>query len=96
MQAMDAEQKKAVMVSAEVHRRIVALRKGDQTYGDVVAASIQALEMQESLSVIPCIDDISEEELDLRVREIEEHPERRISLGESMRRRSAVKGKGNV
>ena len=44
MQTMDAEQKKSVMVSAEVHQRIAALRKGDQTYGDVVASSIQALE----------------------------------------------------
>ena len=96
MQSTDAEHKKAVMVSPEVHRRIVALQTGNQTYGDVVAASIQALEMQESRSAIPYIDDISEEKLDLRVREIEEHPERRISLGESMRRRSATKGKDNV
>ncbi len=44
MQAVDAEHKKSVMVSADVYRRIVALRKGDQTYGDVVASSIQALE----------------------------------------------------
>lgn len=44
MQTMDAKQKKSVMVSAEVHQRIAALRKGDQTYGDVVASSIQALE----------------------------------------------------
>ena len=96
MQAVDAEQKKSVLVSADVHRRIVALRKGNQTCGDVVAASIRALEMQESPTKIPCIDDISEEELNLRVREIEEHPERRISLEESMKKRAAAKNTGNV
>lgn len=96
MQAMDTEQKKSVMVSAEVHQKIVSLRRGKQTYGDVVAASILALEEREARSAIPCIDDISEEELDRRVREMNEHPECRISLEESMRRRAAAKGKGNV
>lgn len=96
MQAMDTDQKKSVMVSADVHRRIVALRKGNQTYGDVVAASIRVLEDQKSRSSIPCIDDISNEELDRRVREMEEQPECRISLEESMKRRAAAKGKSNV
>ncbi len=85
MQAMDSEQKKSIMVSAEVHRRIVALRRGDQTYGDVVEASIRALEEKESRSVIPCIDDISDEELDQLFLEAREHPEKCSTLEECMK-----------
>jgi len=85
MQAVDSEQKKSVMVSAEVHRRIVSLRRGDQTYGDVVEASIRALEEQESRSDIPCIDDISDEEIDQIFREAREHPEECSTLEESMK-----------
>jgi len=85
MQAVDSEQKKSVMVSAEVHRRIVSLRRGDQTYGDVVEASIRALEEQESRSDIPCIDDISDEEINQIFREAREHPEECSTLEESMK-----------
>ncbi|MCZ0862281.1 hypothetical protein [Methanocorpusculum vombati] len=96
MQAIEHREKKSVTVSADVHRRIVALREGNETYGDVVAASVSALEEKKQRAAIPCIDDITEEELDRRSREMKEHPECRISLGESMERRAAAKGKGNV
>ena len=57
MQAVE-QQKKSVTVSADVHRKIVSLRRGNQTYGDVVAESIKALEEKEQHASIPCIDDI--------------------------------------
>ncbi|MDO5845263.1 MAG: hypothetical protein Q4Q53_09000 [Methanocorpusculum sp.] len=38
MQAV--EQKKTVTISPEVHNRIISLRRGNQTYGDVVAEAI--------------------------------------------------------
>lgn len=44
MQVMEADSKKSVLVSADVHRRIAALRKGNQTYGDVVGKSVQTFE----------------------------------------------------
>ena len=84
MQAVE-EQKKSVIVSADVHRKIISLRRGNQTYGDVVAESIKALEEKEQRSLIPSIDDISSEELDRRFREMEEHPELCSTLEESMR-----------
>ncbi|HJJ53428.1 MAG TPA: hypothetical protein O0X66_02880 [Methanocorpusculum sp.] len=56
--------RKTITVLPDVHRRIAGLRRGDQTYGDVVAASIAALERELGVSVIPVIDDKCLEELD--------------------------------
>ncbi|MCZ9312063.1 MAG: hypothetical protein O0V67_01675 [Methanocorpusculum sp.] len=91
MQVMEPEQKKSVMVSADVHRRIVALRKGNQTYGDVIAASIQALEEREEISSLPCVDDFSEEEIDQMFREAQEHPEECCTLEEFMKRQEEIR-----
>ena len=85
MQAIGHREKKSVTISADVHRRIVALREGDQTYGDVVAASVRALEEKKQRAAIPCIDDITDEELDRREREIDEHPERCCSLEDCLK-----------
>ncbi|MDV0444057.1 hypothetical protein [Methanorbis rubei] len=93
MQAMEPEQKKSVMVSADVHRRIVALRKGDQTYGDVVAASIRVLEEREEISSLPCVDDFSEEEIDQMFREAQEHPEEFCTLEEFMKKQEEIRRK---
>ena len=93
MQAMDADQKKSVTVSADVHRRIVALRKGNQTYGDVIAASIQALEEREEISSLPCVDDFSDEEIDQMFREAQEHPEECCTLEEFMKKQEEIRRK---
>ena len=90
MQAVE-QQKKSVTVSADIHRKIVSLRRGNQTYGDVIAELIKAHEEAERRAEIPCIDDISSEELDRRSLDAVEHPEMFISLEESMKRRAAVK-----
>ena len=60
------ERKKTVTVSPEVHRRIVALRRGNQTFGDVIAESIRALEEKQAGPDIPCFDDL---DLDAHIRE---------------------------
>ncbi len=65
MQAQEhIDTKKTITVMPDVHRRIVELRRGNQTYGDVVAASIAALERELGISPIPVIDDKCLEELD--------------------------------
>ena len=58
------QQKKSVLVSEDVHRKIVSLRRGDQTYGDVIAESIKALKRELGVSAIPVIDEKCLEELD--------------------------------
>jgi predicted CopG family antitoxin len=63
MQAVE-QQKKTVTVSADVHKKIVSLRRGDQTYGDVIAELIKAHEEAEQCAGIPCIDEKYLEELD--------------------------------
>jgi predicted CopG family antitoxin len=63
MQAV-GQQKKTVTVSADVHKKIVSLRRGDQTYGDVIAELIKAHEEAEQCAGIPCIDEKYLEELD--------------------------------
>jgi predicted CopG family antitoxin len=85
MQAIEHRSKKSVTISADVHRRIAALREGNETYGDVVAASVRALEEKKQISAIPCIDDISDEELDRRLLEMKEHPELCSTLDECLR-----------
>lgn len=85
MQAIEHREKKSVTISPDVHRRIVALREGNETYGDVVAASIAALEEKKQRAAVPCIDDITEEELDRRERVMDEHPERCCSLEECLK-----------
>ena len=91
MQAVERQKKtKTVTVSADVHRKIVSLRRGDQTYGDVIAESIKALEEKEQREAIPRIDDISDEELDQLFREAREHPEKCSTLKESMKEYEAM------
>lgn len=84
MQAVE-QQKKSVTVSADVHRKIVSLRRGNQTYGDVIAELIKANEEAERRAGIPCIDDISDEEVDQLFLEAREHPEKCSTLEESMK-----------
>ena len=65
------ERKKSVLVSFEVHQRIAALRRGKQTYGDVIAESIKALEEKEDASRLQYIEDINLDRLELDVAESE-------------------------
>jgi predicted CopG family antitoxin len=89
MQAVE-QQKKSVTVSADVHRKIVSLRRGNQTYGDVVAESIKALEEKEQHASIPCIDDIDMDELEEKERIADADFENRyVGLEESMKRYAA-------
>lgn len=79
--------KKTITITPDVHRKIVSLRRGKQTYGDVVAASIAALEREMEHPDIPCIDDIDMAELDKQVDEWEKEPEKHyITLDESRKR----------
>ncbi|MDU9376620.1 hypothetical protein McpSp1_12430 [Methanocorpusculaceae archaeon Sp1] len=76
--------KKTITVTPDIHRKIVSLRRGNQTYGDVVAASIAALERERERPDISCIDDIDMNELDKQVDEWDKEPDKHyITLEES-------------
>lgn len=92
MQAV--EQKKTVTISPEVHRKIVTLRKGNQTYGDVVAESIKALEEKQQREGLLCESDIDWNELDKKISDADaDFDNNYISLEDSMKRRYEGKHK---
>ena len=83
MQAL--ERKISVLVTPEVYKRIAALRRGKQTYGDVIEESIKALEEKNNISNLPCIDDVDLDELDKDITE-EEFEKNYVSLESSPKR----------
>ena len=58
------ERRKTVTVSPEIHRRIVALRQGKQTFGDVIAESIRALEEKKQIVTLPHYEDLDLDKLE--------------------------------
>ncbi|MDO5844637.1 MAG: hypothetical protein Q4Q53_05805 [Methanocorpusculum sp.] len=90
MQAV--ERKKTVTISPEVHRKIVRLRRGNQTFGDVIEESIQALEEKNSMPELPHFEDIDLEKHDKEVKEsMEDFDNRYITLEDSVKRRYSKK-----
>ncbi|MDO5844460.1 MAG: hypothetical protein Q4Q53_04885 [Methanocorpusculum sp.] len=67
MQAV--ERRKTVTISPEVHKKIVALRRGNQTYGDVVEMCIRSYEDNLEDLDIPYLEDL---DLDQHIKEAEE------------------------
>ena len=81
------EHKKSVLITPDVHKKIVALRRGNQTYGDVVAESIKALEEKQNRNNLPRIDDVDFDELDRKAELAEADFENNyVSLEDSMKR----------
>ncbi|HJJ28835.1 MAG TPA: hypothetical protein O0X70_05535 [Methanocorpusculum sp.] len=81
------EHKKSVLISPKVHKKIIALRKGNQTYGDVIAESIQALEEKQNRAKLPCFDDVDLDELDRETQRAEaDFEENFVSLEDSVMR----------
>ncbi len=63
------EKRKTITVSPELHQRIVKLRRGNQTFGDVVEAAVAALEEENGAANVPRFEDLN---LDEHVKEAEE------------------------
>ena len=75
----------SALATPEAHKRIAALRRGKQTYGDVIEESIKVLEEKNNMSNLPCIDDVDLDELDKDITE-EEFEKNYVSLESSLKR----------
>ena len=75
----------SVLATPEVHKKIAALRRGKQTYGDVIEESIKVLEEKNNMSNLPCIDDVDLDELDKDITK-EEFEKNYVRLDSSLKR----------
>lgn len=80
------EHKVSILVTRDVHERIVALRRGKQTYGDVVAESITALEEKNNAKDLPRFEDLDEEALEQMDKEVSDDEKKKhyITLEQSI------------
>ncbi|MDO5844993.1 MAG: hypothetical protein Q4Q53_07615 [Methanocorpusculum sp.] len=81
-----AEYNKMISVPQDVYEKILSLKKENQTCGDVVAMSLDALEEKRKFAEIPCIDDKYIEEHEKEWDEAEnDFDNRYISLEDSVK-----------